>query len=81
MVCAWLSLCFALLSPAAVLFSVALRSLRLGLSVSRFPGVGSFSPSQFPLRSASPVLIPFTRSFSFCSTQLCVGFLALFGGF
>ena len=45
--------------------------------------VGSFSLSQLPLRNACHVLILFLFFFflfSFCSTQLCQGFLALFGG-
>ena len=42
--------------------------------------MGSFSPSQLPLRNASPILIPFLSLFFFCSTQLCQEFLALFGG-
>ena len=47
-----------------------------------FPGLGSFSPPQLPLRNASPILIPFlSLSLFFCfSTQLCQGFLVLFGG-
>ena len=57
-----LSLGFALLSPAAVVFLVALRSLpSADLPADYFvsQGVGSFSLSQLPIRSASPVLIPF----------------------
>ena len=42
--------------------------------------VGSFSPSQYLLRNASSILIPFLSLVFFCSTQLCQEFLALFGG-
>ena len=43
--------------------------------------MGSFSPSQLPLRNASPILIPFiSLYFFFFSTQFCQEFLALFGG-
>ena len=78
-----LSLCFSLLSPAAVLFSASLRSLWLGWSFYQVASqdVGSFSPSYLPFRNASPFLIPFLSLFLFfCCTQLCQEFLALFGG-
>ena len=42
--------------------------------------VGSFSPSQLPLRNVSPILIPILSLFFFGSTQLCQKFLTLFGG-
>ena len=56
-----LSLCFALLSPAALLFSEALGSLILGQPPHKdaYHGVASFPLSQLPLRSASPILMPF----------------------
>ena len=47
-------------------------------------GVGSSPLSQLPLRSAGPILTPFSFSLShvspFCSTHLCGGVLALLGG-
>ena len=53
----------------------------LSVSYVTSQNVGSFSPSQLPLRNASPILIPFlSLSFLFCSTQSCQEFLALFGG-
>ena len=81
----WLSLCFALLSPVALLFSETLKflgSADLPVNKVASQGVGSFFLLQLPLRSAIPVLIP-SVSLSLLllfSTQLCGGFLALFGG-
>ena len=59
-----LSLCFALLSLAAALFSEALRSLHLGCSPCQLAsqGVGSFPLSQLSLRISGPILIPFLFS-------------------
>ena len=89
----WPSLCFALLSPASVLFSEALIfSLHPGWSPCRLGGLlgcrflSSFSA---PSQERCSVLILFffffslfllSLFFSFCSTWLCGGFLALFGG-
>ena len=56
----WLSLFFAFLSPAAVLFSMTLRSLHLGWSPHRLGGFpeSGFLPSFIaPSESSSPVLI------------------------
>ena len=77
-----LSLCFAVFSPAAVLFLATLRSLRLSrsfISYESSQGVGSFSSSWFHLGNASPHPDSFSLFF-FCSTQSCQEFLALFGG-
>ena len=75
----WLSLCFALLSPAALF--LALWGPSISLSVRWPPRVWVPFISQLPFRNSSPVLIPFlSLSFFFCSTQLCGGVLALFGG-
>ena len=81
------SCCFALLSPAAALFCQALRSLRLSRShcwFSSFPGSGFLSSFTAP----SPGVLVWSHPdsffsllslFSFCLTQLCGGFLALWG--
>ena len=64
----WLSLGFAVLSPADV-FSQRLwgpsDSADLSISYVATQDVGSSSPSQLPLGNASPVLILFVSSFSF----------------
>ena len=64
----WLSLCFLDLRPPATLFLDSGDPSNSGdLSVSQvtFQGVGSLSPSQFPLWSASLVLIPLLSLSSF----------------
>ena len=85
----WLSLCFALFSPAAVFFSVALRSLHLGWSPHQLSGLlecrilSSFTaPFQecWLLPDSFFFFFPLFSLFSFCSTQLRGWFLAFFGG-
>lgn len=56
----------------------------ISLSVIWIPGCGSLASFASSLRIASPILILFFLSFSLfyflCSTKLCGGFLARFGG-
>ena len=76
-----LSLCFAVLSPSAVLFcdfEVPLTQL-IFLSVRWLPRMWVPFLLYSCLGNATLVLIPFLSLFLFCSTQLCQEFLALFG--
>ena len=85
--CCWwsvhFSLYFTVLSPAAVLFSVTLKSLHLYWSPHCLGGLqwcGFLFSFTAPSQDASPVLILFLSLSLFSSTQFCQEFLALFGG-
>ena len=76
------SLCFSLLWPAAVLLSEALRlPLTWLISLSGIPRCGFLSSFTVPSQecwSHPDYFFLFSFFFSFCFTQLCGGFLALF---